>query len=68
MTCPRCSGRLHPAREDAYRCTRCSYEISADAWRFHQGLLAGLDADQDAFFDRVRLRTAHLRALESSWH
>ncbi|MFF3730054.1 hypothetical protein ACFYXM_06960 [Streptomyces sp. NPDC002476] len=51
-----------------YRCTGCSYEISADAWRLHQGLLAGLDADQDAFFVRVQLRTARLRALEPAWH
>ncbi|MFE7426291.1 MULTISPECIES: hypothetical protein [unclassified Streptomyces] len=68
MNCPSCGGRLCPSRGDAYRCTRCSYEIGADAWRLHQGLLAGLDADQDAFFVRVRLRTARLRALEPAWH
>ncbi|WP_335933974.1 hypothetical protein [Streptomyces sp. PTD5-9] len=58
---------MSPARGDAYQCTRCSYEISADAWHVHQVLMARLDADEAGFFDQLRRRTARLRALEPAW-
>ncbi|MGW1192117.1 hypothetical protein [Streptomyces sp. NPDC002559] len=67
MTCPQCAGSLGPSRPGWYRCAACPYEISADAWRMHQGLMAALDADRTTFFERVKRRTAYLRSLEAAW-
>lgn len=54
---------MGPSRAGRCRCTACSYEIGADAWTFHQELVAELEADEKAFFERVRQRTEHLRSL-----
>lgn len=63
MNCPWCNRRLGPSRAGRCRCTACSYEIGVDAWTFHQELVAELEADEKAFFERVRQRTEHLRSL-----
>lgn len=67
MNCPWCNRRLGPSRAGRCRCTACSYEIGVDAWTFHQELVAELEADEKAFFERVRQRTEHLRSLVPAW-
>ncbi|MFD0342954.1 hypothetical protein ACFVH0_30455 [Streptomyces sp. NPDC127117] len=58
---------MGPSRAGRRRCAACPYEIGVDAWTFHLELLAELEADERAFFERVRQRTERLRSLMPAW-
>ncbi|MCX5504045.1 hypothetical protein OG887_32440 [Streptomyces sp. NBC_00053] len=67
MNCPWCNRQPGPSPAGRCRCAGYSYETGADAWTLHQELVAELEADEKAFFERVQQRTEHLRSLVPAW-
>ena len=67
MNCPWCNRQSGPSPAGRCRYTGCPYETGADAWTFHQELVAELEADEKAFFERVQQRTERLRSLVPAW-